>query len=106
MARREINLGTPNGKDGDLVRDAFNKANQNFLELYTLSGGAIEDLTELAQDYAAQMFLDGTHVGITVTYQDDAVPSTINLTGFSGSYNALTDKPVIPAAQVSSDWFI
>jgi hypothetical protein len=104
MARREINLGTPNGNDGDLVRDAFNKANQNFLELYTISGGAIEDFTELAQDYAAQMFIDGTHVGITVTYQDDAVPPTVNLTGFSGSYNALTDKPDIPAEQVNSDW--
>jgi hypothetical protein len=104
MARREINLGTPNGNDGDLVRDAFNKANQNFLELYTISGGAIEDFTELAQDYAAQLFLDGDHVGITVTYQDDDVPPTINLTGFSGNYADLTNLPAIPAAQVNSDW--
>ena len=104
MARREINLGTPNGKDGDIVRDAFNKTNQNFLELYTISGGAIEDLTELAQDYAAQMFIDGDHVGISVTYQDDSVPPKLNLLGFNGAYAALTGKPTIPAAQVNSDW--
>jgi hypothetical protein len=35
MAKQDINLGTPNGKDGDLIRDAFNKVNQNFTELYT-----------------------------------------------------------------------
>ena len=31
----------------------------------------VASLTELAQDYAAQMFLDGVHEGITVTYDDE-----------------------------------
>jgi hypothetical protein len=36
MVRRIINIGSsPNAKDGDIVRDAFNKVNQNFEELYT-----------------------------------------------------------------------
>lgn len=68
MAKKTINLGTPNGKDGDVVRDAFQKVNDNFDELYQLTG--ITSLTELAQDYAAQMFLSGTHEGISVTYDD------------------------------------
>lgn len=68
MAKKTINLGTPNGKDGDVIRDAFQKVNDNFDELYQLTG--ITSLTELAQDYAAQMFLSGTHEGISVTYND------------------------------------
>lgn len=39
MAQRLINIGTgPNTKDGDVVRNAFDKVNQNFTELYTLVG--------------------------------------------------------------------
>ncbi len=99
MAKQTINIGTAlNAKDGDTVRDAFNKVNQNFTELYTLTGGTAAELTEIAQDYAAAMFTSGTHSGITVTYDDDN--NKLNLTvpaGFSGSYNDLTDTPAIPA---------
>ena len=70
MAKQTINLGNPNQRDGDLVRDAFNKVNQNFDELYILNGGAIADLTELAQDYAAAMITSGTHTGVTASYDD------------------------------------
>jgi len=52
MAKQEINLGTPNGKDGDLVRDAFNKVNQNFTELYTADDTKIS-LTTLKEQVAA-----------------------------------------------------
>ena len=68
MAKKTINLGTPNGKDGDIIRDAFKKVNDNFDELYDLTG--VVSLTELAQDYAAQMFLNGEHEGISVAYND------------------------------------
>jgi hypothetical protein len=35
MAKRIINVGSsPNAKDGDIVRDAFIKVNQNFNELF------------------------------------------------------------------------
>jgi chromosome segregation ATPase len=35
MAKQIINIGSGfNTKDGDTVRDAFNKVNQNFTELY------------------------------------------------------------------------
>lgn len=70
MAKRTINLGSsPNSKDGDLIRDAFNKVNQNFDELYNFVG--VTNLTELAQDYAAAMFLSGNHEGVSVEYDDE-----------------------------------
>ena len=69
MAKQVINIGTrPNSKDGDAIRDAFNKVNQNFNELYNLT--SVTSLTELAQDYAAEMFVNGNHQGITVSYDD------------------------------------
>ena len=34
MAKQLINLGTPNGRDGDTVRVAFTKINENFNDLY------------------------------------------------------------------------
>lgn len=46
MARRIINIGTgPNAKDGDIIRDAFNKTNQNFDEIYS----ALTDGVNFAQ---------------------------------------------------------
>ena len=36
MARKSINIGTPNNNDGDLVRDAFSKSEDNFIELYDI----------------------------------------------------------------------
>lgn len=69
MAKQIINVGlTANDKSGDPLRTAFNKVNSNFDELYALTG--VTSLTELAQDYAAQMFLNGTHEGASVEYDD------------------------------------
>jgi hypothetical protein len=69
MAKQEINLGTaPNARNGDSLRAAFNKVNANFNELYNYVG--VTNLTELAQDYAAEMFLNGEHEGISVSYND------------------------------------
>jgi hypothetical protein len=40
MAKQEINLGSaPNAGDGDPLRTAFNKINENFTELYNSTGG-------------------------------------------------------------------
>lgn len=77
MAKQIINIGSvPNDKSGDTLRAAFNKVNENFTELYNQL--AVASLTELAQDYAADMFVDGTHSGITVTYDD--LNNKLNLT--------------------------
>jgi hypothetical protein len=69
MTQRIINIGaTANDKSGDPLRTAFNKINENFTELYSLTG--VTELTELAQDYAAQMFINGDHEGVSVEYDD------------------------------------
>jgi hypothetical protein len=49
MAKQEINLGSaPNAGDGDPLRTAFNKINENFDELYNTSGGL--DLLNVASN--------------------------------------------------------
>jgi len=90
MAKKTINLGTPNSKNGDIIRDAFQKVNENFDELYTLTGITA---IEAAQDYAAAMIINGQHTGITVEYDDDN--NVLNLSGFSGNYDDLINKPVL-----------
>ena len=121
MAKLNINIGaSANDKSGDTLRVAFGKANSNFAELYTLTGGTSTALTELAQDYAAPLFNHASHVNITAAYDD--ANNKILLTGtaaqvqsnwtassglgvilnkptlFSGSYTDLTSTPTIPAA--------
>ena len=89
MAKQNILVGTvANDKTGDTLRNAFVKANANFTELYTLTGGSAADLRELAQDYAAPLFNHASHTNITATYDD--ANNKILLTG--------------SAAQVQSNW--
>jgi len=77
MAKQIINIGrTANDRSGDPLRTAFTKVNANFTELYSLTG--IQSLTELAQDYAAEMLVNGTHAGVSVEYND--TNNTLNIT--------------------------
>jgi hypothetical protein len=47
MPQRIINIGTgPNTKDGDIIRTAFDKVNQNFSELYAIFGQTSEGFIE------------------------------------------------------------
>lgn len=92
MTQQIINTGTAADKgNGDPLRTAFTKVNDNFTELYTLVG--VASLTELAQDYAAEMFTEGTHVGVTVEYDDAA--NVINLTAL-GQTSSGNTAPVNP----------
>jgi hypothetical protein len=96
MAKQTINIGSsPNKGDGDPLRDAFDKINDNFTELYTLTGGTTAELKELSQDYVSEMIVNATHSGISVAYNDTA--NTLALTGFSGAYADLTGAPSIPS---------
>jgi hypothetical protein len=92
MTQQIINIGTPDKGNGDPLRVAFAKVNGNFDELYALL--SVASLTELAQDYAAAMFTNGTHVGITVEYDDAG--NVINLTAL-GQTSSGTTPPVDPA---------
>ena len=53
MAQKTINIGTsPNKGDGDILRVAFDKINDNFTELYTADETFIS-LTTLKTEVAA-----------------------------------------------------
>lgn len=68
MTQQIINVGIADKGNGDPLRTAFTKVNENFTELYAYLG--VANLTELAQDYAAQMFINGNHEGASVEYDD------------------------------------
>tara|TARA_R110002020_G_C16284813_1_gene772036 strand:- start:1299 stop:2069 length:771 start_codon:yes stop_codon:yes gene_type:complete len=49
MAKQTINIGTdPNDGTGDLIRNAFDKCNDNFTELYTDDAGDVGSITATA----------------------------------------------------------
>jgi len=56
MAQLNINIGTPNGNDGDTVRDAFSKTEDNFTELYNSQA-----------NLTAELIADTTVGGVTAT---------------------------------------
>lgn len=88
MTKQVINVGTtPNDRTGDPLRTAFNKINENFNELYTLTSGTGAELSELAQDYAAEMFVNETHNGVSVTYDDieNKIRLSVNIDGGNAS---------------------
>lgn len=71
MAKQNINTGSSElAGDGESLRSAFTKVNDNFTELYTLTGGSSLALTEIVQDYAAPLFTHASHTGISFTYDD------------------------------------
>lgn len=88
MAKQIVNVGSaPNSLDGDALRNAFIKLNNNVDELYNYNAAIPVTVVELA----SEMLVNGAHQGITVVY--DPVNLVVNLTGFSGDYNDLTNKP-------------
>jgi len=49
MAKQVINIGSaPNDNTGDFIRDAFDKVNDNFTELYTDDAGDVGSITATA----------------------------------------------------------
>jgi hypothetical protein len=96
MSRQIIKTGTlPNDKTGDSLFAAFHKVNDNFSELYALTGGTAADLQELAQDYASPMFTHNYHTNISFTYDDTnnrivAAVATPNTTQLINNSHTLT----------------
>ena len=69
MAKQTINLGTSANKgDGDPLRTAFDKVNDNFDEVYGLLGAEGGD----TDDVVAPMLVHNDHTNITVTRDDAA----------------------------------
>lgn len=71
MAQQTINIGTvANDGTGDPLRDAFDKSNDNFTELYSSVATIIAGLDEGSRDAIAAALVAGAGVTITV---DDAL---------------------------------
>jgi hypothetical protein len=84
MAKQTINLGSGDSRgDGESIRTAFDKCNDNFDELYT----AVANITIP-----------------TVPTDISELTDTTNLLT-SGSYNDLTDKPTIPTVPTTVSSF-
>ena len=83
MTPLTINIGTsPNSKTGDTVRNAFDKTNKNFTEVYTklnlLSGGgaatATVDIIGNVSSLSGTVLVDATTGKITTASVPDNVP--------------------------------
>ena len=72
MAIETINLGTPNARDGDTVREAFRKINGNFVEFAAELGGINNAINNL--------ITDGLNVNIDLSAVDqNIVPAVDNV---------------------------
>ena len=110
MAKQTVNLGTSANKgDGDPLRTAFDKVNDNFTEVYSLLGAEGGDV----DDVVAPMLVHSDHTNVTVT-RDDAANKIIfsvdpydgDITGsvFGDDSTLLVDgvNNTIPKANVES----
>lgn len=90
MAQQIINIGSaPNDGTGDPLRDGFDKANDNFTELYTRVG---DNETDIAQNAADIAVLQGTaditqYIRSGQASANGAVGQTINFSSPLSSAN-------------------
>jgi hypothetical protein len=105
MSQISINIGTgPNTKDGDTVRNAFDKVNQNFSEVYSAitalggdtGGNSTVNIKGNVYSLADILLVDATTGKITTA----AVPTNVPLIyqfravfDTSGNLDTLTDLP-------------
>ena len=84
MSQISINIGTsPNAKDGDTVRNAFDKVNQNFTEVYSsiaalggnTGGDSVVNIKGNVSSLADVILVDATTGKITTA----AVPTNVPL---------------------------
>jgi len=114
VAKQTVNLGTSANKgDGDPLRTAFDKVNDNFTEVYSLLGAEGGDV----DDVVAPMLVHSDHTNVTVT-RDDAANKIIfsvdpydgDITGsvFGDDSTVLVDgvNNTIPKANIedSANW--
>jgi hypothetical protein len=87
MARQTINVGTsPNAKDGDPIRSAFQKVNANFTELYNTAGADVQIPTQTGNN-GKYLTTNGT---------------TLSWSSINVSYTASNTAPTISAGAL---WF-
>lgn len=94
MAKQTIDIGTsPNKGDGEPIRSAFNKINENFTELYDRDFNTDSQTLSITGDTLS--ISNGNSVDLS-KYVDST---------FSGDYTDLINKPSIPTAlsELSND---
>lgn len=106
MARQNINLGTdPNDGEGDSLRSAFDKVNDNFLEIYTAgpvdSNISISNATISTTSTNANLELSPDGVG-KIVIKNDLLPDAHN-TRYIGSNVSRPRGAYIGSAGVISD---
>jgi hypothetical protein len=76
MAQQEINVGTaPNNGQGDPIRDAFEKCNNNFTELYNRVQTTAPVSPEGSDgDSAGMIAWDATYLYVCVAEYDASTP--------------------------------
>lgn len=131
MAKQLINLGTPNGRDGDTVRVAFNKINENFGDLYNSidlnniatnvrpAAAGVHDIGSVDRPWHAfWVGIEGVHVGdnllsvnsqgaVTVNGEVVATPGGEGVQADWDAVNgasAILNKPVLSVVATSNDY--
>jgi hypothetical protein len=96
MAQQVINIGaSPNDGTGDFVRDAFDKTNDNFTELYSSSGGgggatATQILVEPKSNSYYGIGLDGVSQSNITTIGSGQLLLTSFTSGYDFEINAIS----------------
>lgn len=82
MAKQVINTGSSaNAGNGDSIRSAFSKVNNNFNELYELVGTTGTNLTESIIDTSRELLVHDNHQNLTATW--DPVDDKIVFSSFA-----------------------
>ena len=84
MAKQLINLGTPNGKDGDIIRTAFDKVNQNFTEVYDITAS-------LPNNVASTTYVD-TAINNLVGAAPDVLDTLVEIANSLNNDSSLADN--------------
>lgn len=74
-----INTGTsPNAGNGDSLRLAFTKTNNNFREISNILGTGTSTVSQVVTSQIAQSFIHGNHTGITANAVNQQIVLTVN----------------------------
>jgi hypothetical protein len=116
MAQQNINIGTPNGDNGDFVRDAFSKAEDNFTELYQYNTNVVDvyaqwvsglTFTVYAQAFpvAGQWYSIPSVFGLTLDAADPTFDRfDLFVADIDGTIKKITGTPAASPAEPNYDF--
>lgn len=95
MAKQVVNIGlAENDNKGDKLRDAFDKINDNFDEVYGVGGLVNVDTTFKLAAFTAEVnntyFVDVNSSAVTVTFPSANTGDVINVVQVNGDSNVVT----------------